>query len=176
MALAVIIAGLILYGLFVYGVLTSIIKVSSLDQLQTDLQHIFAGVLLLVLGLELMKSLESFFVGFRVQVEIIVIVAIIESTTSMRSRSKFWPSAGSSWRWRSPMSSCASPGKIRLEGRPKPVERVSLTAAPAAFFFRRLLTAREPQVIKLVADSNSNKRISKVPLHQGRRAPPHGHA
>jgi uncharacterized membrane protein (DUF373 family) len=77
MALAVIIAGLILYGLFVYGVLTSIIKVSSLDQLQTDLQHVFAGVLLLVLGLELMKSLESFFVGFRVQVEIIVIVAII---------------------------------------------------------------------------------------------------
>jgi uncharacterized membrane protein (DUF373 family) len=77
MALAIVIAGLILYGLFVYGVLTSIIKVSSLDQLQADLQHVFAGVLLLVLGLELMKSLESFFVGFRVQVEIIVIVAII---------------------------------------------------------------------------------------------------
>jgi uncharacterized membrane protein (DUF373 family) len=77
MAIAIVIAGLILYGLFVYGVLTSLIKVSSLDQLQTDLQHVFAGVLLLVLGLELMKSLESFFVGFRVQVEIIVIVAII---------------------------------------------------------------------------------------------------
>jgi uncharacterized membrane protein (DUF373 family) len=77
MAVAIVIAGLILYGLFVYGVLTSIIKVSSLDQLQTDLQHVFAGVLLLVLGLELMKSLQSFFVGFRVQVEFIVIVAVI---------------------------------------------------------------------------------------------------
>jgi hypothetical protein len=59
MALAIVIAGLILYGLFIYGVVTSIIKVSSLDQLQADLQHVFAGVLLLVLGLELMKSLES---------------------------------------------------------------------------------------------------------------------
>jgi uncharacterized membrane protein (DUF373 family) len=77
MAVAIVIAGLILYGLFVYGVLTSIIKVSSLDQLQADLQHVFAGVLLLVLGLELMKSLESFFVGFRVQVEIIVVVGLI---------------------------------------------------------------------------------------------------
>jgi uncharacterized membrane protein (DUF373 family) len=77
MALAIVIAGLILYGLFVYGVLTSLISVRSLDQLQTDLQHVFAGVLLLVLGLELMKSLESFFVGFRVQVEIIVVVAVI---------------------------------------------------------------------------------------------------
>ena len=77
MALAIVIAGLILYALFVYGVLTSIIKVNSLEQLQADLQHVFAGVLLLVLGLELMKSLESFFVGFRVQVEIIVIVAIV---------------------------------------------------------------------------------------------------
>jgi uncharacterized membrane protein (DUF373 family) len=77
MAVAIVIAGLILYGLFVYGVLASIIQVRSLDQLQSDLQHVFAGVLLLVLGLELMKSLESFFVGFRVQVEIIVIVALI---------------------------------------------------------------------------------------------------
>jgi uncharacterized membrane protein (DUF373 family) len=77
MAIAIIIAGLILYALFVYGVATSLVKVNSLDQLQTDLQHVFAGVLLLVLGLELMKSLESFFVSFRVQVEIIVIVAMI---------------------------------------------------------------------------------------------------
>jgi uncharacterized membrane protein (DUF373 family) len=77
MAAAILIAGLILYALFAYGVLTSLIKVSSLDQLQADLQHVFAGVLLLVLGLELMKSLESFFVGFRVQVEIIVVVAVI---------------------------------------------------------------------------------------------------
>jgi uncharacterized membrane protein (DUF373 family) len=77
MALAIVFAGLILYGLFIYGVLTSVVRVNSLDKLQIGLQHVFAGVLLLVLGLELMKSLESFFTGFRVQVEIIVVVAII---------------------------------------------------------------------------------------------------
>jgi uncharacterized membrane protein (DUF373 family) len=77
MAAAIVVAGLILYALFLYGVLNAIFTVRSLDDLQTDLQHVFAGVLLLVLGLELMKSLESFFVGFRVQVELIVIVAII---------------------------------------------------------------------------------------------------
>jgi uncharacterized membrane protein (DUF373 family) len=77
MALAIIIAGLILYGLFAYGVATAGFRLDSLDKLQAGLQHVFAGVLLLVLGLELMKSLESFFIGFRVQVEIIVVVAII---------------------------------------------------------------------------------------------------
>jgi uncharacterized membrane protein (DUF373 family) len=77
MAAAIIVAGLILYALFLYGLLTSVTSVRTLDQLQTDLQHVFAGVLLLVLGLELMKSLESFFVSFRVQVEIIVVVAVI---------------------------------------------------------------------------------------------------
>jgi uncharacterized membrane protein (DUF373 family) len=77
MALAIVIAGLILYGLFAYAVVTAGFRVNSLDKLQLGLQHVFAGVLLLVLGLELMKSLESFFIGFRVQVEIIVVVAII---------------------------------------------------------------------------------------------------
>jgi uncharacterized membrane protein (DUF373 family) len=77
MLLAVVIAGVMLYALFAQGVVTTIISKRSLDDLQNGLAHVFAGVLLLVLGLELMKSLESFFVSFRVQVEIIVVVAMI---------------------------------------------------------------------------------------------------
>ena len=51
--------------------------VTSIDDLQEAVERVFAGVLLLMLGLELLKSLTNFFVGFRVQVEIILVVAII---------------------------------------------------------------------------------------------------
>jgi uncharacterized membrane protein (DUF373 family) len=77
LAIAVVIAGLVLYDLFASGMLHSIRSVDTVDELQGAVEHVFAGVLLLVLGLELMKSLQSFFEGLRFQVEIIVIVAII---------------------------------------------------------------------------------------------------
>jgi uncharacterized membrane protein (DUF373 family) len=77
LAVTIVIAGVVVYALFIRSTLSSIRSVDTVDELQTALEHVFAGVLLLVLGLELMKSLQNFFAGFQVQVEIIVIVAII---------------------------------------------------------------------------------------------------
>ena len=45
--------------------------------LQRDLQHAFAGVLLIILGLELLDTLKVYFSEHRVRLEVILIVAII---------------------------------------------------------------------------------------------------
>jgi uncharacterized membrane protein (DUF373 family) len=77
---AILLATAALYGLFVGALPHSIGTIDSLDELQAAVEHVFAGVMLLLLGLELLKSLSSFFVGYRVQVEIIIVVAIIAVT------------------------------------------------------------------------------------------------
>jgi uncharacterized membrane protein (DUF373 family) len=77
MVLAILIATVVLMGLFVSHLRTSAGTIETLDDLQDAVEKVFAGVLLLLLGLELLKSLSSFFVGYRVQVEIIVVVAMI---------------------------------------------------------------------------------------------------
>jgi uncharacterized membrane protein (DUF373 family) len=80
MVLAILIATVVLTGLFVGHLRHLSGSVDSLDELQDAVEKVFAGVLLLLLGLELLKSLSSFFVGYRVQVEIIVVVAMIAVT------------------------------------------------------------------------------------------------
>jgi uncharacterized membrane protein (DUF373 family) len=76
--ISVILAAVILYALFIErlraGNLTTI---SSTDALQQAVEQIFAGILLLLLGLELLKSLTSYFLGHHIQLEIIVVVAMI---------------------------------------------------------------------------------------------------
>jgi uncharacterized membrane protein (DUF373 family) len=49
----------------------------ALVDLQRDLQHAFAGVLLIILGLELLDTLKVYFNEHRVRLEVILIVAII---------------------------------------------------------------------------------------------------
>ncbi len=75
--LSILVATGILYVLFVGGLGVSWRSPHSLDSLQAGVEQVFAGVLLLMLGLELLKSLTNFFSGFRIQVEILVGVAII---------------------------------------------------------------------------------------------------
>jgi uncharacterized membrane protein (DUF373 family) len=75
--ISILVATAILYTLFVTRLDEALHSVGTIDQLQEGVEKVFAGVLLLMLGLELLKCLITFFTGFEVQVEIILIVAII---------------------------------------------------------------------------------------------------
>ncbi|CAN7416391.1 phosphate-starvation-inducible PsiE family protein [Phenylobacterium sp. LjRoot164] len=74
---SILVATWILYALFVERMTSSLGSIDTLGEVQSAIEHVFAGVLLLMLGLELLKSLTTFFTGFQVQVEIIVVVAMI---------------------------------------------------------------------------------------------------
>ena len=74
---SILVATWLLYALFTERVVGSLGSIDTLGEVQSAVEHVFAGVLLLMLGLELLKSLTSFFTGFHVQVEIIVVVAMI---------------------------------------------------------------------------------------------------
>ena len=74
---AVIVAAGTLFVLFVSGVIHSLGSIDSIPELQTAVQRVFAGVLLLMLGLELLETLKSYFTDFRLNIEIILIVALI---------------------------------------------------------------------------------------------------
>jgi uncharacterized membrane protein (DUF373 family) len=75
--ISILVATALLYTLFVSRLGDALHSVGTIDQLQEGVEKVFAGVLLLMLGLELLKCLVTFFTGFEVQVEIILIVAII---------------------------------------------------------------------------------------------------
>lgn len=76
--LSVILASVILYALFIDSIRSgNLADIATTDALQKAVEKVFAGVLLLLLGLELLKSLTSFFVGHHLQLEIIVVVAMI---------------------------------------------------------------------------------------------------
>jgi uncharacterized membrane protein (DUF373 family) len=74
---SILLATWLLYALFIGRLNSSLRSIDTLSEVQSAVEHVFAGVLLLMLGLELLKSLTSFFTGFHVQVEIIVVVAMI---------------------------------------------------------------------------------------------------
>jgi uncharacterized membrane protein (DUF373 family) len=74
---AILLAAFIIYAVFFDRIGAGLGSIGSLEELQTGVERVFAGVLLLMLGLELLKSLKSFFNEFRLQVEIIVVVAMI---------------------------------------------------------------------------------------------------
>jgi uncharacterized membrane protein (DUF373 family) len=75
---SIIIAALVLYVLFAQGIASGYLRsIESAESLQASIERVFSGVLLLLLGLELLKSLTSFFLGHHVQLELIVVVAMI---------------------------------------------------------------------------------------------------
>jgi|GEM_PF-4337083 len=78
--ICVLIAAGVLYALFFGRLAEAWNDLHSLDALQAAVERVFAGVLLLMLGLELLKSLTKFFTGFEVQVQIILVVAMIAVT------------------------------------------------------------------------------------------------
>jgi uncharacterized membrane protein (DUF373 family) len=74
---SILVATVILYVLFVSRLAETSHSIATMDALQAAVEKVFAGVLLLMLGLELLKSLMNFFTGFQIQVEIILVVAMI---------------------------------------------------------------------------------------------------
>ena len=74
---AVALAILVLFVLFIHGIRTNLGAIHTVVQMQVDLQRIFAGVLLVLLGLELVETLQNYFAERHVRVEVILIVAMI---------------------------------------------------------------------------------------------------
>ena len=52
-------------------------QVETIAQLQDAVQALFAGILLVVLGLELMDTLRNYFIEHRLRVELLISVALI---------------------------------------------------------------------------------------------------
>lgn len=52
-------------------------NIETIDEFQTAVQSLFAGVLLVVLGLELMDTLRNYFIEHRLRVELLLSVALI---------------------------------------------------------------------------------------------------
>jgi len=75
--LSVAIATVLLYVLLVRNVGSRLGQIEHADDLHTALQRGFGGILIVLLGLELMETLRVYFSEHRVRVEVILIVAII---------------------------------------------------------------------------------------------------
>jgi uncharacterized membrane protein (DUF373 family) len=71
------IATITLYGLFVQGVRNNLGAIGSTDDLHGVLQRGIGGVLIVLLGLELMETLKTYFSEHHIRVEVILVVAII---------------------------------------------------------------------------------------------------
>ena len=52
-------------------------QIDTVAELQQAVQNLFAGVLLVVLGLELMDTLRNYFIEHRLRVELLISVALI---------------------------------------------------------------------------------------------------
>ena len=55
-------------------------EIETVPQLQEAVQNMFAGILLVVLGLELMDTLRNYFLEHRLRVELLISVALIAVT------------------------------------------------------------------------------------------------
>lgn len=75
--LAVAIAIFVIYVLFIHGVRTNLAAIHTVGEMQSALQRLFAGVLLVLLGLELIETLKTYFAEHYVRIEVILIVAMI---------------------------------------------------------------------------------------------------
>ena len=74
----VIIAALVqLWVLFAVALRERVADIDTIPMLTDAVQRAFAGVLLIVLGLELLETLRVYFTHHRVRLEIILVVAII---------------------------------------------------------------------------------------------------
>jgi uncharacterized membrane protein (DUF373 family) len=71
------VATVVLYVLFIKNLLAEAESTQSIDELLPAMQRSFAGVLTVVLGLELLETLRTYFVEHHVRLEVILVVAII---------------------------------------------------------------------------------------------------
>jgi uncharacterized membrane protein (DUF373 family) len=77
LVLVIIVALYQLWFLFVVAIRDHVTDIRSIPMLTEAVQRGFAGVLLVVLGLELLETLRVYFAHHRVRLEIILVVAII---------------------------------------------------------------------------------------------------
>ena len=75
--LAVAVATVLMYSLFVSGIQNNLGSIKSVAETQSAVQRVFAGVLLLLLGLELLETLKTYFSDYHVRIEVILVVAMI---------------------------------------------------------------------------------------------------
>src|SRR5262249_52970119 len=77
LAMLVAMATITLFALFLWGVRSNIDEIGSAEDLHGVLQRGFGGVLIVLLGLELMETLKAYFSEHRIRVEVILVVAMI---------------------------------------------------------------------------------------------------
>lgn len=75
--LLVIVATIALYGLFWKHVLEEPPHIDTVAELLPLMQRSFAGILTVVIGLELLETLRAYFTDHHVRLEVILVVAII---------------------------------------------------------------------------------------------------
>jgi uncharacterized membrane protein (DUF373 family) len=71
------VATIALYVLFAQNLLVQAAQIHTVAGLLPAMQRSFAGVLTVVLGLELLETLKTYFTEHRVRLEVILVVAII---------------------------------------------------------------------------------------------------
>jgi uncharacterized membrane protein (DUF373 family) len=77
MMVVVVVATFLLYLLLLKHLFTQAARIESIEGLLPTLQQSFAGVLTVVLGLELLETLNTYFTEHHVRLEVILVVAII---------------------------------------------------------------------------------------------------
>jgi uncharacterized membrane protein (DUF373 family) len=66
-----------LVWLMVHELRRTVSNIETIDEFQTAVQALFSGILLVVLGLELMDTLRNYFIEHRLRVELLLSVALI---------------------------------------------------------------------------------------------------
>jgi uncharacterized membrane protein (DUF373 family) len=77
LAFGIVAAIAIVVLLVIRGVPRAATGIDNIGELQAAIQALFAGVLLVVLGLELMDTLRNYFIEHRLRVELLISVALI---------------------------------------------------------------------------------------------------
>jgi len=77
MMVVVLVATFVLYLLLLKNLFAQVTRIESVEGLLPTLQQSFAGVLTVVLGLELLETLNTYFTEHHVRLEVILVVAII---------------------------------------------------------------------------------------------------
>jgi uncharacterized membrane protein (DUF373 family) len=75
--LAVVVATVMLFVLFIQNLYTRVSDIQSVGDLLPAMQKVFAGALIVLLGLELAETLRSYFAKHEIRVEVILIMAIV---------------------------------------------------------------------------------------------------
>lgn len=77
LAVGIVAAIAIVVLLVIRGIPRATTEIGNVADLQQAIQALFAGVLLVVLGLELMDTLRNYFIEHRLRVELLISVALI---------------------------------------------------------------------------------------------------